>query len=126
MRLDERLRWVQRNRRRTARTVQLGPLVQCLIKQAYVPDRLVPASHVAELLTGVVDEEFRNHCRIVSIEHQTLVLHVDHPGMVYALRARWRIPILKALGHLRGRAAIQRVVFQVGVEGWQINPAKGA
>ena len=126
MQLDERLQCVQRNRQRTARSVRLGPLVQRLIKQAYAPELLAPTSHTADLLAGVVDEEFRNHCRIASVAHQTLVLHVDKQGMVFALRARWTTPIEKALDHLRGRAAIRRVVFQIGVEGWRINPAKGA
>ena len=126
MELDERLLWVQRNRWRTAQTVQLGPLVQRLIKQVCAPDPLARVAHAADVLAGVVDEEFRNHCRIAGIKQGTLIVHVDHPGIVYALRGRWRVSLLEALGTIRGRAAIQQVIFRFGSDGWRIGPTKGA
>ena len=125
MKLDERLLWVQKNRWRAAQTAQLGSLVQRWMKRACAPERLAPVAHAAELLAGLVDEEFRNHCRIAGMEHGALIVHVDHPGMVYALRGRWRIPILEALGTMRGQAAVQGVVFRFGCDGWRISPAEG-
>ncbi len=113
------LDWVARNRARTDRRQLAGDVI------AKVAERLgwqseEPAGRVAEILAGVVDEEFRRHCRVGRVVRGVLTLEVDEPACVSMLARQWSSRVLEAVGSRRGRGTIGKVVFEAGSCGREI------
>ena len=103
MNLDRQLKTIQQNRAKAERTETLrDPLRRWL-------DSLAPSVDVRRFYDSMnpADErEFRQYCRIDGVSGDALVIHVSHPSLVAAMRARWQ-------GELRGalNGAVQRVRF---------------
>jgi hypothetical protein len=117
------LKWVQQNRSISARTERVGPLVRRYLQQRYRPCR-EEAVRVASILADVVDEEFRKHCVIGAVEHGVALVHVDHPALVYAMRARWLDRLLQVLGG-RGRyPSVRGIAFRFGKDGERIGSTR--
>ncbi len=119
------LDWVARNRARTDRRQLAGDVV------AKIVDRLgrqseEPAGRVAEILAGVVDEEFRRHCRVGRVVAGTLAIQVDEPACVSVFTRRWSLCVLEAVRSCRGCGSIRQVVFEVGSYGRRIPLSVGA
>ena len=119
------LDWVARNRARPDRRELAGEVV------AKIVDRLgrqseEPTGRVAEILAGVVDEEFRRHCRVGRIVAGTLAIQVDEPARVSVFTRLWSLRVLEAVRSRRGCGSIRQVVFEVGSYGRSIPLSVGA
>jgi len=107
---------VARNRLRTDRTRRAGELIGAAVLEGKRPDG-ASIEAVARALAGLVDEEFRLHCRIAAVRAGLVHIHVDAPSLVSAMRMRWRSVVCEALRG-SGRAVTARdVVFGFGREG---------
>lgn len=104
-----RLEWVQHNRTGKKRAQRAATVV------ARVAERLDQRAHsaceeMAAALAGLVDGEFRAHCRVAGLRSGTLVIAVDHPARVASMRLRWSPQIKKALNE--GHRRVAKVVFE--------------
>lgn len=71
----------------------------------------------ADKVSEFVDGDFRKHCRLCLGAANRLRINVDHPGLVYSMRARW-LPLLKrALTDDFSRDSIRDVEFAYGTDG---------
>ena len=71
----------------------------------------------ANSLSALVDEDFREHCRLTPGTGDRLMVNVDHAGLVYPMRAKW-LPLLTRellAGHRSGGA--RSIVFAYGRDG---------
>ncbi|MBI4717046.1 MAG: hypothetical protein HY763_04520 [Planctomycetes bacterium] len=124
------LEWIQRNRARRERATAIGRLAEEMGKAATVAHTDLRAA--AEALSLLVDDEFREHCRLSSPEHGTLVVCVDQPTRVFAVRARWAECLRRALRKRGGLANFRSLSFEWGDKGMSLpaplrtdSPAKG-
>lgn len=113
MHIDPRLTWLQANRRRPESVRRVGALVQSLAEGA-----CLDAAERGELegrIREATDEDFRAFCRVGRVEGGTLVIRVNNPAAVNAMRRRWEEPLLRALRNTgsKGRK-IRRLVFEYG------------
>ncbi len=115
-----KLKWTQENRRRDdRRQVPVGTLVRRLADGLQGDDEQ-DRRHAAKAVARVTDDSFRSHCRIGGVRGQTVVVTVDHAGLVAAMRGQWLRPLLAAFqGGLRGKP-INRIVFEYGNSGADI------
>ncbi len=67
---------------------------------------------IAVRVAGVVDDAFRAHCRIALPDERTLLVSVDRPALVYAMRAQWLNQLNEVLTGVR-----RRIVFEYGSAG---------
>jgi len=77
---------------------------------------------ISQWLGRIVDAEFCDHCRIVSVDKRVLVLNVDQPSRVSWMRLRWQTRLNRALKGAGGRPGIDRVWFRFGRDGAAIEP----
>ncbi len=120
MQSDARLRWVQKNRKGEERVRRAGAAIQRTIQEA-VSDRGVSAAKlVATAIAGVVDSEFRAHCRIYVSEHGALIVHVNEPALVYAMRVQWSEVIRSVLSGIRNNTLTNGISFRYGSAGVQV------
>lgn len=113
--MDRRLEWVQRNRARRERVRPLGAVLQ------RVADAMASANPpldeaVCSAIVGCTDETFHRHCRLRS-SGGALVIEVDPPGLLYAMRVQWLNIIERALAEGRARRFVGRVRFIAGDRG---------
>ena len=71
---------------------------------------------LSELLAGVVNEEFKVHCRAAAVRSGRLIVSVDAPSMVSVFAARWRQRLVAALREHR-RSGVRDVSFEFGHSG---------
>ncbi len=113
---NDPLMWVARNRVRTERVRSAGALVTHLA-DGLVPGEIASVKAAAAMVAPLVDDEFRRHCRVASIGGGALVVHVDEPGLVGAMRLRWSGPLQAALAGSKSRRGVRRVFFEWGRAG---------
>ena len=77
-------------------------------------------SQLASVLRDCVDQEFGRHCRIGDLNHGTLIIEVDEPGLISILRARWASKIESALRRGGAKTGMRRVLFKFGRRGDRI------
>ena len=77
-------------------------------------------ARMAKVLAGVVDHQFREHCRLVGIQRGALIVHVDHPSLVAFMRVQWSRRLCSVLHGQGGRCTARRVTFRPGCEGVSI------
>ena len=95
------LSWVQQNRARRTCMNHAGLLVARVAEQ--LQQGSSPAgAELAAVLAGVVDEDFKAHCRVGGVRGGKLVVTVDHPGRVAPMRLRW-LSRLQEIGSRNGR-----------------------
>ena len=116
MDIEYMMHWVQRNHSATNRVVRAGAVLKDLAERTYT-DAFEPAAEAASRLAGLVDEEFRRHCRVAEVRNGQLLIHVDTAELVYLMRERWHNLIREALPSIcRGRS-VSRLVFEFGSAG---------
>jgi hypothetical protein len=80
-------------------------------------------ARIAAAMAGIVDDEFRAHCRVGRVSASHLVVHVDAHDLVYSMRVNWLFRLRHALGGGGGRFA--RIEFRYGLDGVAVPPAEG-
>jgi hypothetical protein len=111
------LQWVQRNRHREGRVLRAGTMIQGIARQMKAEDEAV---RVAGAVAELVDDEFRRHCRIAAVRSATVVVHVDHPSLVYSMQQQWLSPLSRALQGTDVGRRIRRIVFETGQDGVRV------
>ena len=111
------LDWVHRNRTRSDRANSAGAVLEALSRRLTCGE----LSDAASKLAGLVDAEFRGHCRIASLVRGKLVINVDEAPLVYSLRLRWGSLIERELRGVRFGGSVTRVVFEYGKTGVRIS-----
>jgi hypothetical protein len=117
------LKWIQGNRSHSVRTERVDTLLCRYVRECYEP-RHEEARKIASILADTVDEEFRNHCVVAAVEHGVVLVHVDHPGLVYAMRTRWLDRLLQVLVRDRRRPSVRGIAFRFGNDGERIATAR--
>lgn len=113
--MDRRLEWVQRNRVRRERVRPLGAALQRIAGAAAAANP--PLDEVVRsVIAGCTDEMFQSHCRLRSTR-DALLIEVDPPGFLYAMRIQWLGIIERALAESRVRRFVGRVRFEAGTRG---------
>lgn len=116
MNSDRRLEWVQTNRLKKDRVQHVGTRMERLVEQLTVWNRTT-IQEVSPVIAGLVDSEFRAHCRIAVADGGKLTINVDHPALVYSMRTRWLSLLREALSTMRSRRRIDGIVFEFGAAG---------
>lgn len=116
------LKWIHRNRSDCVRTERVDTLLHRYVHECYEP-RHEEAKKIASILADSVDEEFRSHCLVATVEHGVVLVHVDHPGLVYAMRTRWLDQLLQVLVRDRRSPGVRGIAFRFGNDGEQIATA---
>lgn len=116
---DDRLRCVQRNRFRTLRDRSLGQLAGDLAADLRKLED-DSAARIAELLTPIVDDEFRACCRIAKFEQGTLCISVDPPEQVFPMRRKWVYDLRDALRRVMRGPSLTHVAFEPGTAGRRV------
>ncbi len=113
---ETQLDWIQRNRRRSPRARSVAGLMARLVDG--LDDKTwAGVRDTANLLSALVDDDFRKHCRLTPGTGGRLTVSVDHAGLVYAMRAKW-LPLLTRelmTGHRGGGA--RSITFTYGQDG---------
>ncbi len=113
---DGRLKWIQANRTRRDRTRRVGEMIERLVEQA-AGTGAEEASRVAAIVADLVDDDFRQCCRLVFGEEGVVVINVDHPTLVQPMRQRWLVSLREAMVGRRTPTRIRRIVFAYGEVG---------
>jgi len=120
MQSDAQLKWVHRNRKREERVRHTGAAIQHTIQEVVSGTDVTTAKEVASAIAGVVDGEFRVHCRIYVSEQGALIVHVDEPALVYVMRVQWLEVIRKGLSGIRSTTLTNGIIFRYGSAGVQV------
>jgi len=118
-----RLRWIMRNRARRETEERAGTLVRHLIEEVWTKDGQ-PALQVAGVIGRVVDDTFRKHCRVGSLQGGSLGIYVDEPSLVSAMRRRWSSRLVQVMAAQGGCPSANRIVFEYGMYGTTIAEAE--
>lgn len=111
------LEWIQENRAKKDRVRTVGDAVEQLVSRVVESRDIAAMRKAAEVLSGLVDNEFRRHCHVAAADNGKLAIHVDNPALVYPMRLRWSIPLRDALSRAGRLAPGARVVFEQGMAG---------
>ena len=112
MQRDLRLEWIQANRSKRNRMCHVAAPIRRIARRIGALGDAQAAEAIAARVAGVVDDAFRTHCRIALPDERTLVVSVDRPALVYAMRAQWLYRLGEALSGVR-----RRIVFEYGSAG---------
>ena len=77
----------------------------------------------ANKLSACVDSDFRKHCRLYPGVGSRLRINVDHPGLVYSMRARWLSVLRRVLAEDSSWNALRDVEFAYGTDGTALQGA---
>lgn len=115
--------WLQRNRARPAPEASVGTLVAAWVDIALDGgSRLV--HRLVEALAAVVDDEFRMHARVHVDELRRIVIAVDRPELVFAVRMRWGERVRREVRMISGLSQ-SPVQFICGDQGVRIPAPRG-
>jgi hypothetical protein len=106
------LGWVQANRSKRNRACHVSAPIERLARRIGALGDAQAAEAMAARVAGVVDDTFRAHCRIALPDERTLLVSVDRPALVYAMRAQWLNQLDEVLSDVR-----RRIVFEYGSAG---------
>ncbi len=110
----DQLKWVQANRAEKSRACAAGDLVKRVAEQV-LQGAYGAAEDAAGRLSEIVDDEFREHCRVVECRGGVLRINVDEPAWGYVMRQRWSSRIRQVLGY-----RVKNVLFEYGDTGVRI------
>lgn len=113
---ETQLDWIQRNHRRKPRARSVGGVVARLVAGLDNASR-VGVRGAAAVLSGLVDDDFREHCRLVMGTGNRLTVNVDHASLIYTMRARWLSPLTRALVTDHRADGVRSVGFAYGRDG---------
>ena len=118
------LAWVTRNRARESRVVSIGSLVNQLTLTIGEADPGF-AADLAPSIAGLVDDEFRVHCRLAGTNQGTLLVSVDRASLVYPMRQRWLLVLRDAIARSARWPRLKQVRFEYGSVGIRVRPVGG-
>lgn len=110
----ERLYWAQVNRRQTRPAMPIGGWVRDVAAAAQASAAARAELH--NVVAAVVDEEFHRHCRVSGQRGAALVIEVDVPARVSAMRLRWSSTLQEACRRWGGKPRLDRVLFEFAHE----------
>ncbi len=113
---SNRLEWAQKNRARKRRVQPIGVWMGRLAGRLTETPQ-ADAGEVARQLSGIVDEDFRTHCRVVLTDRHGLRVCVDHVALVYPMRAKWLRRLGKTARERYWGGKVREVEFVYGTEG---------
>lgn len=123
MDIYQRLDWVRRNRARTDRVQTIGAPVRQILSGVEASGFAASRESV-DLLSEIVDDEFRRHCR-VAVMGRRLLVNVDQESLVYPMRMRWHVPLNEVFGRQRRRSGIRDIIFDYGKRGIRLARREG-
>ena len=94
----------------------IGELAQRLVARDY-NQAVERSAEVARAVGGLVDEEFRAHCRVAGVRSGVLTFHVDEEEWVYQFNSRWHFYLRDELSRLHRGLKLRRIVFRWGAGG---------
>ena len=95
---------------------QIGELARILVARDY-GQQVERSVELAQAVAGLVDAEFRAHCRVAGVRSGVLTFHVDEEDRVYELNSRWHFYLREELGRLRRGLNLRRIIFTWGEGG---------
>lgn len=120
---ERSLYWVQHNRTPKDRTQNVAAGVVRFVEHLLGPFARGRMTAVADSCARIVDDEFRDCCRLALTSAQTLTIVVNAPAMIPMIRRRWEREILRELSALRGGMRVTRVNFEFGTTGMTVPAA---
>lgn len=93
---QDQLAWVQRNRTRIPLVKPVGTIIAGWV-DASLDGGSKQAEKLAELISSVVDDEFRRHARVHVGEDKQVFVVVDRAELMFSTRTRWHQRLAKAL-----------------------------
>ncbi len=120
MHCDPRLKWIQANRRTKDRMQRAFVPIQRLTENMLSGAGVEAARQAALVVADIVDDEFRVHCRLWSAGRGTLIVQVDNPALVCAMRLRWSGPLNEGLSTVKTGRLTGGIVFCYGEAGIRI------
>ncbi len=118
MKSQRALEWIQANRTPPTHVRDIGSAAADVARRAEAKQEL--PRRVADALGGMVDEEFRAHCRVASVSRGCLTIHVDHEKLVFLIKNRWLLPLKDALPRVCRTVPLTRIVFEYGKDGLRV------
>jgi len=106
--------WVHANRRTVSFVSTIGTSIRSVVEGACAASQR--RGEFEKVVDSVVDDEFRRHCRVVGRRGSGLVIHVDKPALVYAMRLRWSVALRDACRRVNGSARVNGIVFEFAHE----------
>ena len=113
---ETQLEWIQQNKRRTPRARSVGGLMARLAERLSDKGRAL-LRDTATSLTEVVDDDFRNHCRLTLRADGRLTINVDHASLVYAMRAQWLPLLTRVFVTEKPGRCVRSITFSYGLDG---------
>lgn len=113
---ETQLDWIQRNRRRSPRARSAGGLMVRLVDGLDDKAR-AGVRDAANSLSALVDDDFREHCRLTPGAGDRLMVNVDHAGLVYPMRAKWLPLLTRELVAGRRSGGARSIAFAYGRDG---------
>ena len=83
-------------------------------------ETLPACAELAAALAGVVDMDFKAHCRVAGLRSGKLLLMVDHPARLAPLRLRWLCRLQEIMSRKSRGRRVAGVVFELGNAGVRI------
>ncbi len=120
MHCDSRLQWIQANRGKKERAQRAAVPIQRLVENMLAGTGVEAAKRVASVAADIVDEEFRTHCRIWSIQRGAVIVHVDDPTLVSPMRLRWLGPLRERLVSVKAGHLAHGIIFRYGEAGFRV------
>jgi hypothetical protein len=111
-----RLEWVARNRKRESSVVSIGSTMAGLVER--MERETLPVEEVAARVGEIVDDEFRDLCRIEGIEQGVLRIGVAEANATASLTRKWTGRLREALP---AKLKIKRIAFAYGTRGYRID-----
>lgn len=113
---ESRLQWVSNNRRRESNAKRIGSQIAGLVES--LERDALPVEAAVACLAEVVDDEFRELCRIERIENGVLCVGVAEASATSNLARKWSGKLRKALP---AKLKIRRIAFAYGTRGYRID-----
>lgn len=111
-----RLEWVSKNRRRESDVKRIGAQIAGLV--ASLERQALPVEEAVARVAEVVDDEFRELCRIEGIKNGVLRVGVAEVSATSNLSRKWSGRLREALP---AKLKIRRVSFTYGTRGYRID-----
>jgi hypothetical protein len=118
---NQHLHWVRQNRARKHRDQRIAGPVTRLVQGVVLP-AAQGIGELAERLAPLVDDGFREHCRVSLADRRTLRVNVTDAALAYSMRGRWLAKLRSALAEPGSGPRISRIVFAFGTEGFRVPP----
>jgi hypothetical protein len=123
MQSNSQLGWIQANRGKRSRACHVSAPIERIARHIGTLGDTQAAEAIAARVAGLVDDAFCAHCRIALPNERTLLVSVDRPTLVYAMRAQWLNRLGELLSDVRPKCR-WRIVFEYGSAGAKLTKVK--